>query len=283
MIHDFIQSWALFGNVYLVGWLVALMLGLIGVVVVARNQVFVGAALAQGSTLGIALTMWATAALGAGPWAESDLFLTAVATAISVAGALATTRATGPGRESPEGITGWLFLLGAAGSIVVVSHSPHGLEEIQRLTSSTIIGATRAHVALFATAAAITALAIGLRWRAILLWIMDPTTAQAAGIPIGRLETLAAAWLGLAVGLSIRVSGTLYTFGCLVLPALIAKSLCREVRSMFLVAPCAAVLLAGAAFIAANHFDFPPAQLAIAFMAAGLPVGWVFKRLRRAA
>ena len=36
--------------------------------------------------------------------------------------------------------------------------------------------------------------------------------------------------MGIADGLSIRVSRTLYSFGCLMLPALIAKNLSRKVR-----------------------------------------------------
>jgi ABC-type Mn2+/Zn2+ transport system permease subunit len=82
------------------------------------------------------------------------------------------------------------------------------------------------------------------------------------------------------VGVSIRASGMLYTFGFLVLPALVAKNLVREVRSMFLVAPAVALVAAAAAFMAANHYDFPPAQLTVTVLALMLPVAWGVKRLR---
>jgi ABC-type Mn2+/Zn2+ transport system permease subunit len=72
----------------------------------------------------------------------------------------------------------------------------------------------------------------------------------------------------------------LYTFGCLVLPALIAKSLVREVRTMFLVAPLVAVLGASAAFVVANHYDFPPAQMTISILGLVLPLAWAVRRLR---
>ena len=58
MIQDFAASWHLFHNSYLAGWLIGLLLALIGVLVVARNQIFIGVAVSQASTLGIALTMW---------------------------------------------------------------------------------------------------------------------------------------------------------------------------------------------------------------------------------
>ncbi len=283
MIHDFISSWGLFGYTYVVGWLVAAMLGLIGVLVVARNQVFVGAALSQASTLGIALAMWAGTALGAGApaWLRSDTFLTVTAVATSILAALLTTRSTGGRRESREAVTGWLFLLGASGSIVVVSHSPHGLEEVQRLLSSSIIGATRVDVLVFALMTLATVAAVALWWRPLLLWVMDPATASAAGVRVPLVEMAASVWLGLGVGLSIRTSGMLFTFGCLVLPALVAKSLCREVRTMFLLSPLVGVLCALAGFVVANHYDFPPAQLTVALMCLALPAAWLFRGLRR--
>ena len=51
MIRSFLDTWFLFGHTWVVGWLVATLLSVVGVVVVARNQVFVGAAVAQSATL----------------------------------------------------------------------------------------------------------------------------------------------------------------------------------------------------------------------------------------
>ena len=58
MIEDFLNSWSLFQDSYLVGWLVLVLLAIVGVIVVARDQIFIGAAVSQASTLGIALAMW---------------------------------------------------------------------------------------------------------------------------------------------------------------------------------------------------------------------------------
>ena len=86
MIHEFVASWALFHNTYLVGWLIGLLLALIGVLVVARDQIFIGAAVSQASTLGIALALglgtWtATDAL---EWLHADAFLSTMAVVFSV-------------------------------------------------------------------------------------------------------------------------------------------------------------------------------------------------------
>lgn len=282
MISDFLATWDLFANTYIAGWLLAALLALVGVLVVARNQVFAGAALAQASTLGIALTMLAGSIIGgaASELAESGRVLTGVAVVVSVLAALATMRTQGRHRESREAVMGWLFLLGASGSIIVVSHSPHGLEEVQRLLSSSLIGASKIDVGTFAAMLAMTTVAIVRWWRAMLLWVMDPATAAAAGVKTGVVETSVATWLGICVGLALHTSGLVYTFGMLVLPALCAKGLAREVRSMFWIAPAIGVLSSLCGFVAANHFDYPPAQLTV-FGLCGLQLAaWGVRRLR---
>jgi ABC-type Mn2+/Zn2+ transport system permease subunit len=283
VIQDFIDSWHLFATTYLVGWLVAALLSLLGVIVVARDQVFLGAAISQVSTLGVALAMWLGTALGehAPEWMHSGRFLTFTAIALSVAASLLTTRAGGPGRESRDAVTGWLFLLGAAGSIIVVAHSPHGLEEVQRLfSSSSLINAQPIDLYTFAALALVAVAIIATWWRAILLWVMDPTTAAAAGVRVVSLQLSLAAGLGVALGLSIRASGLIYTFGCLVLPPLIAKNLSREVRAMFVLAPLIGIAVSVLGFVIANHHDYPPGQMTVVLLCLVLPATWIIRRIR---
>ena len=128
---------------------------------------------------------------------------------------------------------------------------------------------------------ALTIVAVASWWRTLLLWVMDPQTAAAAGVRVRTVETLVALWLGLAVGLCIRASGALYTFGCLVLPALISRLLCREVRAMLLVAPFAGVCAGLVGFVLANHYDLPPGQLTIGLLSVCLPAAWWAGRFRR--
>lgn len=55
------------------------------------------------------------------------------------------------------------------------------------------------------------------------------------------------------MGLAMCISGMLYTFGLLVLPALIARSVCREVRTLFFISPIVAVSVGTLGFVLANH------------------------------
>jgi ABC-type Mn2+/Zn2+ transport system permease subunit len=268
VIESFIESWSLFQYTYLAGWLIGLLLALVGVLVVARDQIFIGVAVSQASTLGIALGLELGSLLGAGPWewVQSEGFHAVLAVTFAIFAALVTARRGGLGSESYEAITGWVFLASASLSILLVAHSPNGLEEVQRLLSSSIIGATPVDVWTFAGLTALTLAVLGLAYRRVLLFAMDPAMAAAVGLQVARWAAGTAIWLGLAVGLSMRVSGMLYTFGSLVLPALIAKSVCREVAMMFIVAPCVAIGADTFGFVMANYYDYPPAQMTVALL-----------------
>jgi ABC-type Mn2+/Zn2+ transport system permease subunit len=285
MITEFLDSWILFGNTYLAGWLIAALLGLIGVVAVARNQIFIGAAVAQASTFGFAVALMVMAHFGAefADPNDSEQIVTAISVAFSVAAAFLTERSIKPGGESREAILGWMFLAGSAGATLVVAKSPHGLEEVQRVVASSLIGASERDVGVLAAIFVIVATVIARYRSSIVMFALDPETARAHGIRVGLWRFLICITFGVCVGVAIRISGLVYTFGCLVLPALIAKNICREIRTMFLAAPIIAVLTATSAFVYANHADFPPAQLEIVLLALLLVAAWVFGRLRPSA
>jgi len=268
MIEEFLSTWSLFSSTYLAGWLVAFILAVTGVLVVAEDHVFIGAAVAQASAFGVAL------ALSIGVWAgagtddplRSSAVVSGAAVVFSIAAALMTAR-TNLRRESREAVTGWVFLASASGSILLVSRNPRGTEEIQHLMSSSILGATPTDVWFFSILAGATAVLLALTHRRLLLVVIDPPMAAAVGMRPALWSAGWSCWLGLVIGLSIRSSGMLYVFGCLVLPAMIAKTLCREVIPMFLVAPAVALATTVAAFVLANYYDFPPGQMAVSLLA----------------
>jgi ABC-type Mn2+/Zn2+ transport system permease subunit len=280
VIGEFLDSWALFRHAYLAGWLIGVLLALAGVVVVARNQIFIGAAVAQASTLGIALGMWAGSRFGAetlsGDHAHGTLSLIGIA--FAVAAAVFTARGGEGGAR--EAATGWVFLAAASLSTIVLSHSPHGLEEINHLVSSSIIGASPADVWLFGLLVLVGGAAVVALRDRLILFAIDPAMAAAVGMRTRRWDAALAVWLGLVVGGAMRSAGLLYTFGSLVLPALAAVSLCRETRSLFVVAPLLALLAGVVGFVLANHYDDPPGQMAVVVQAALVAVAWTARRRR---
>jgi zinc transport system permease protein len=276
---DFFASWSLFWPSYVAGWVIASLLAMVGVWVVARREIFLGAAVSQSSALGIALALSLGAASGA-HWLESDAVAALLAIAAAVATALVSARGGGVGRESADGIVAWIFLLAASLPTLLLAHSPHGLEEMHRLAFSTLLGAQPADLIVLSLLLVTTLLAA---WRfrdRLLLLALDRETAAAIGVPQRRLVMGAAIWLGICVGYSMRVSGMLYAFGCLVLPALIARRLARESRPLLWLAPAIALTAAVPGFVLAHVGDVPPAQMAVTLLCTMLAAAWGFERLR---
>jgi len=283
MIGEFLESWPLFQNAYLSGWFVGLLLSVLGVYVVARDQIFLGAALAQASTFGIAFGLWLSGTCPAAVaavcgCAHNDMLPLVLAVVASVLAALLTAREGGEGRESREALTGWIFLASSSMALLLLFHSPHGTEEVQRLLASSLLGAQGWEVWMYGGLAAVTMIVFVCARDRLALLAMDPVMASAVGLRTRIWNYALYAWLGLSIGLAIRSTGILYAFGCLVLPTLAARGFCRQIRSLFWVAPMLFLLTAVPAFVLANHYDYPPAQFAVALLAGVTVVGWVARR-----
>jgi len=274
VIADFVASWPLFGDTYLAGWLVAGLLSLAGVWVVARDQIFLGAAVSQASTLGIAVAIWVQGVTLAHAL-QSDALPFLLAVSASVGTALISALPQRSGGESAEAITGWVFLLGGSLPVLLLAHSPHGLEEVHRLLFSSILGASRADVWIFVGLAIVSVAGVARFGRHVVLFAVDPEMAAAVGMGKRRWTVLTALWLGTTVGVSLHAAGMIYTFGCLVLPSLFARQVCREVRQMWVVAPVVGVGTALVSFVVAHRLDVPPAQLTVALLCALLGLAWL--------
>jgi len=281
MIAEFASTWPLFADAYVAGWILAALLGLCGVLVVARDQVFFGAAIAQASTLGIAIALVVEAMHPFGLQLHGHP-VHARAWAVVMSGVASVGIEVVAGRrETREAVTGFVFLASTALAILLVAHSPFGFDEVQRLLSSTLIGASRADAWIFGIALLTIAAVIAARRDTLLLIAIDPVMAEASGLRVRAWSIGIAIVLAVVVGLGIRIAGLLYVFGCLVLPALIAKQVCRTLSAMFIVAPLAAVATAVSGFVLAHGADLPPAHIAIALQAAVLACVWSARAVLR--
>lgn len=279
LLEAFLDSWPLFGTSYATGWLIAAVLGLCGVIVVAQRQVFLGIATAQASSLGIATALWL---------AQSEVFVDHhdlhgpplyFGVGFAIAASLLTTRGGRP-TESAESVGAWIFVVSSSLAVILLAHSPHGLEEVERLTFSTLIGADAHDLWKFGLLLALAAGAVAWQHPQFLLVTTDPATAEALGLRVRATTTALAIGVGLAIGMAMHSAGTLYTFGCLALPALAAKNLCRTMRGLFVLAPALAVACAVVGFVLANGYDYPPGQVAVAVQGALLLAAWLVRRLR---
>lgn len=285
MIEDFLATWPLFQHAWIAGWCIAAMLALLGVLVVARDQVFVGAAVAQASSLGVSVGLFLSGlgltlgtphdghdhAHGGFGWPGSMSVIAGVVAAVVTSGAA---------RGRGDRLTGWVFLASSSVGLLLLTRSPHGLAEIEHLMASSIIGADRIDQWLAFALLALTTIGVVLARSRLVLLAIDPAMADVVGMNRRAWEVAIAIWLGVCLGFGMRVVGTLYVFGCLVLPAMCARSICREVRTQYLVAPLVALVATATAFVAANHWDLPPAQAAVGLLCGAAAAASALRRVR---
>src|SRR5262245_35049633 len=154
MVGEFLESWPVMRDAAAAAWLAAALLSVAGVIVLVREQPFLGAALAQASTLGFVLAPPLAATLHA----EQTALLGGAgfehALAVVFAGTAAIVLERGFEREaqSRSAATAYGFLLATALSLLVAARRPEARAEAERLLTSSSVEAGPVEVALLALA-----------------------------------------------------------------------------------------------------------------------------------
>lgn len=262
----FWPDWALFGDAILVGTLLAMVLPLGGALLVLRQQVFVTAAIGQAATLGFAVAL----VLGLGSahdlgHSHGRAGLVGCGMAAAVLTAIAALRALSARQSTMEARSAFVFLFAGSAAMLLLDRVPHGPQVVQHLFLSSLLTVAPSDVWLVLVGAVVSLL--GLRWRRrLLLWAIDPATAEAHGSKALHHDLVVGTWLGLWLGYAIVATGLVFTFGASVLPVLAVRSWVRSLWAALLLAPLlgGAGLLAG--FVLAHRFDLPPGQVFVALL-----------------
>ncbi len=279
---DFMSSWELFARPYSLTLLAAPVLALLGVYAVARRQLFIAAAVSQSAVFGFALFSLFFGAHAAG--VNGSLAQDALVLVCAIAAALITMigRDSGGhgGRLNSDEIIAWVFIAAGVSATLILSHAPAGMELTRQLQASSVVGARWTDVAVFSIALAMLVGMLVWRRRALVLFVTDPVMASAVGMRVSIWNLVITILCGIVIGLSVRSTGMMFTFGCLALPVLIAKQGCSEVRTLLVVSPLAATLSAFVGLWFAHQWDLPPGQAVVGLLsvllavAAGLRYLW---------
>lgn len=280
---DFLLAWSLFHDAWLVALFLATLLPLCGIVLVLRQQLFLSAAVGQASTLGIALGIYcycglAPAVSPAGGHTETFALLLALAGG-SLTAVLAM-RALSTSGSQVEARSAWMFLAGGSLSVLLSSSDPHGLEEIKRLTLSSLLGVSPLDTWLAGGGLVLSIALLVLARRRVLLWAMDPVTTLVHGSSVLALDVAVGGWIGICTGFSIHATGMLFAFGVTVLPVLIARELARSLAAVLWLAPAIGLCGTAAALYVAHLRDWPPGQVAVGGLVLGLPLAAAWRRVR---
>lgn len=233
----------------------------LGVYVVLRRIVFVGATLAQISSAGIALgilTGWSPNALSLG--------LTFLAVAVFAHPSF--------GRRWPQdAVLGVLFTVSGAAAILLVAHTARGNEEVVHLLQGNLLAMTPGEARRFALAFGGLLVVHLALFKEFLYLSFDARMAETQGYRAGAWSFAFYGLLGLGIALAIKAVGVLLMFAFLVVPATLGLLLGSRLGTVFGVAmgSSAASVFLGIWF--SYLFDFPSAPMIVAVMGAFLAVG----------
>ena len=250
---------------------VALVGAVLGVYVVLRRVVFVGAALSQLSASGVALAFL----LGLSP-NPTAFGVTLVAVSLFAF-------FTGGQRLSQESILGLAYAVASAATILLIGHTAHGTDDIMNLLFGNILAVTAGDLTVMAVACGAVLLVHALCRRPFLLVAFDPEMARTLGFRADLWNWLFYLSLGVAIASVTKVAGSLLTFSFLVIPAMTALVLVNRTWLVFAVAIASAVLAAVAGLWASFSYDLPTGASMVvastALLALSATAGAVTRRL----
>jgi zinc/manganese transport system permease protein len=201
----------------------------LGLHVVQRGIIFIDIAMAQMASLGICLAVL----LGREP---EDWRTFAIALGVTLLGAalfaLTGKRASAVPQEAIIGIT---YVVAAAASVLLLSRSAHGNEEIRNMLVGDITVVRSDEVwRCFAVFAAV-GIVHYLKRKSFLLVSFDRDRAYEAGLRVRWWDFLFYALFGLVVTIFVRVAGVLLVFSYLIVPAVCAITLARRIAARLLI------------------------------------------------
>jgi zinc transport system permease protein len=262
---------ALYGSL-----VIAVACSVLGVYVVLRRIVFLGAALAQISSAGIALAFWLAGhgiALGLASHPEAFSLVLTLSSVVFFAG-------PGRGYVTPDAKIGVAYALAAAAGILLIAKAAFG-EAHDIFLQGNVLGITRADT--FELVAVTLPVMAGnfVFYKEILFVSFDRETARTLGYRVERWDMGLYLSLGLVISLSMQFAGVLLVFNFLVLPAVTGLLLARSMRAIFAISIATALAAALIGFALSIPFDLPTGPTMIAVSGVIVVVAWGVRRLLR--
>lgn len=240
---------------------IAVACSVLGVYVVLRRIVFVGAALAQLSSAGIALALWLG---GQGLMLGLASHPIAFALLLTIAGVLFFGAGSGRGRVPPDATIGVTYAVAAAAGIILISKAKTG-EAHDIFLQGNILGITAGDTMTLIAVAVPVLLLHAVFYKEFLFVSFDRETARTLGYNVSFWNLLLYLTLGLVIAFAMQFAGVMLVFNFLVVPAVTGLLVSRGMAGAFFWSVFSAVLAAVIGFSISVPFDLPsgPAIIAV--------------------
>lgn len=257
---DAARNFEFFADSYIATLAIGLVVAYLGVFVVLKRIVFLGITLAQAAAAGIGLSFLAQGFLGHGTWLAEmveEQGPTIGAFSVSTA-AVAAFALPGESRKiSREALLGLGYALFGGASILLVSQSALGIDELKNLLAGDVLFARGHLTSLLAGLAGVAAVHACLR-KEFLLVSFDPEFARTLRMRVKAYELLLLLSLGVAVSLAIKVAGILLVFAFLSVPPIAGLLVGKKLAQATWIALAVAAASAGVGFTVGRNLPVAP-------------------------
>ena len=255
---------------------------LVGVFLVLRRLVFMGVALPQLSSTGVAVALSVPLWLGLIQPAHMSSFEHVLAfagsTLFSLAAILILAFLERRGRGHPEGRLGAVYVVAAAVSILLLSKNRYAETGWLDLLKGEIITVSNSDLALTATTLAVVLAVLGLFSKELLLVSFDRAMAVTLGKKALLWDVLLYLLIGLTVSMAVLSVGPLISFGFLLIPALTAHLYARTMKQFAILASLIGGVSALAGFWAAYQWDCPIGPSDVVILGAVYTAGFILRK-----
>ena len=229
-------------------------LGVLGVHVVLRRMVFLTAAISHTASLGVVLAVWLQGVL-AGIGALLTPTVGAFLLTLLTLGVVNLVRQSS--RDFSDATLGAMYLLGAAGTLVIGSHVQMELHELNAMLFGTAVAVIRKDFLTVAILGSVLLLIQGWFWRGFTAATVDGRDAQVRGLPVRALDLVLMLSIALFISVSTRVLGPLPTFAFSILPAFAAIRMATNTSRALILAGILGAICGFGGYIAATLLDLP--------------------------
>lgn len=255
---------------------IAFVCSALGVWIVLRRIVFVGAALAQLSTLGISISVFLGGLGIAGALTDEPVILSIIAT---LAGVLFFAGGLRRARVPPDARIGVAYVVAAGLAILFIAKATVG-EAHDIFLQGNILGITRGDWLVLLAVGIPVLLVHVVFYKEFLFTSFDQETARSLGYRVGRWTLLLYLTIGISIAFAMQFAGVMLVFSFLVLPAVTGLLLAEGMGMMFAWAIGSGVLAAVVGFGISIMFDLPTGPAIVAVLGLLVTLAWALRRSR---